>query len=56
MHNIAADDALLRCLRGKRPPAAEPSTMAVRRLDRGSELGRQVAATKLSKVRDVAVA
>ena len=28
---------------GKDTPAAEPSTMAVRRLDRGSEFGRQVA-------------
>jgi hypothetical protein len=28
---------------GKPPPAAAPSTMAVRRLDRRSELGRQVA-------------
>ena len=28
---------------GKPPPAAAPSTMAVKRLDRRSELGRQVA-------------
>ena len=41
MHNITAD-ALLRCLAESAAfRGAEP--MAVRRLDRGSELGRQVA-------------